>query len=279
MNQSEQLKIVLCDLDGVVWLAHEPLLGAVEAVSRLRRSGIRVIFVTNNSFSTMEQQLAALSKIGIDAKGDVVTSAMSAAYAMNSGERALVCGGAGIVEALTRRGVEVSVAHEIVNGDQSKSAPSPEIKFDAVVVGLYREFSYEVLSLAQRVVHGGARLIGTNEDPVYPTTFGVTPGGGSILAAVATASGVTPHVTGKPHSTMASMVKEMAGPIAPSQMLMVGDRFGSDGEFARQLNCRFALVRSEATGVESANYNSDGLQMFGEFPSLASVADQILEKS
>ena len=36
---------------------------------------------------------------------------------------------------------------------------------------------------------GGARLIGTNDDATYPTPDGPIPGGGALLAAVATASG------------------------------------------------------------------------------------------
>ncbi|NDH91914.1 MAG: HAD family hydrolase, partial [Actinobacteria bacterium] len=33
---------VLCDLDGVVWLMHEPIAGSVEAIARLRQAGHRV---------------------------------------------------------------------------------------------------------------------------------------------------------------------------------------------------------------------------------------------
>ncbi len=37
------------DLDGVVWLADQPIAGAAGAVARLRAAGHRVLFVTNNS--------------------------------------------------------------------------------------------------------------------------------------------------------------------------------------------------------------------------------------
>ncbi|MGA1366279.1 MAG: TIGR01458 family HAD-type hydrolase, partial [Ilumatobacteraceae bacterium] len=40
---------ILCDLDGVVWLSHEPIAGSVEAIAALRSAGHRVLFVTNNS--------------------------------------------------------------------------------------------------------------------------------------------------------------------------------------------------------------------------------------
>ncbi|HEC10039.1 MAG TPA: HAD family hydrolase, partial [Acidimicrobiales bacterium] len=36
----------ILDLDGVVWLAHQPIAGAVEAVARLDDAGHDVLFVT-----------------------------------------------------------------------------------------------------------------------------------------------------------------------------------------------------------------------------------------
>ena len=69
---------------------------------------------------------------------------------------------------------------------------------DAVVVGWHRDFDFGRLTAAFDAVHGGARLIGTNDDATYPTPQGPLPGGGSILAAVAYASGAEPTVAGKP---------------------------------------------------------------------------------
>ena len=37
------------DLDGVVWLADQPIPGAADAVARLRAQGERVLFATRNS--------------------------------------------------------------------------------------------------------------------------------------------------------------------------------------------------------------------------------------
>ncbi|MCE2818615.1 MAG: hypothetical protein LW686_08205, partial [Ilumatobacteraceae bacterium] len=124
MSKTLSTKVVLCDLDGVVWLAHEPIAGSVEAIARLRSAGIRVLFVTNNSFSTQAQQVAALQKIGIDAEGDVVTSAMSAGLAIQSGWRVLVCGGEGLIEEVRGAGAEVVVPY------RERGALGP---FDAVV--------------------------------------------------------------------------------------------------------------------------------------------------
>src|SRR5918995_2368099 len=94
------------DLDGVVWLAERPIDGAAGAVARLRQAGERVLFATNNSWARLGDQESKLERMGIPAAGDVVTSAMAAARLVEPGERVLVCGGPGVVEAVASRGAE-----------------------------------------------------------------------------------------------------------------------------------------------------------------------------
>jgi 4-nitrophenyl phosphatase len=145
------------------------------------------------------------------------------------GTTALVLGEDGVVEALGGRGVTVV----------------PEPPADAVVVGLTRTFTYDRLAQAMAAVRGGARLIGTNEDATYPTPDGLVPGAGAILAAVATATGVTPEVAGKPHRPTADAIAARA----PDGDLraMVGDRPSTDGALAVQLGVPFGLVLSGVT--------------------------------
>jgi len=87
------------DLDGVIWSGTEPIAGSAEAVADLRGAGHDVVFVTNNSFSTIAQQESKLGSFGIDASGSVITSAQAAASLVEPGERALVLGGPGVIEA------------------------------------------------------------------------------------------------------------------------------------------------------------------------------------
>ncbi len=215
------------DLDGVVWLADEPIAGAAEAVARLRARGERVLFATNNSFARLADQEAKLERLGIPAHGDVLTSAAAAARLVEPGERALVAGGPGIVEALEARG-----ATPVHDGDA-----------DAVVVGFHRDFDYERMRVAVRAIQRGARLIATNDDATYPTPDGPIPGGGAIVAAIAYASGVRPAVAGKPHASMAALVRAVGGDAGT----VVGDRPETDGAFARTLSYAFALVLTGVT--------------------------------
>ena len=240
---------VLCDLDGVVWLAHQPIAGSVEAVDAIRASGRRVLFVTNNSAATLEGHERALAAVGVAARGDVVSSAMAVAQLVQPGDRALVAAGPGVVEALEKADVEV-----VVNTGRPLADP-----VDVVVVGMHRDFDYDRLAVAASAARTCGRLVGTNTDTTYPTPDGLLPGGGSILAAVASASGVDPVIAGKPHRPLAALVASILTTphrsFVPERVVMVGDRPETDGRFASVLGCRFALVR---TGVSSPGAAIDG---------------------
>lgn len=234
----DRIRTVLCDLDGVVWLAHDPIPGSVAAIEDLRRSGRRVLFVTNNSRSTIADQVATLAAAGIPAEGDVVSSATAAAYVVGPGSSVLVTGGPGVYEAIEQIGADAILNTGEDVGD-----------VDAVVVGLHHEFDYYRLAVASRAVRSGATFIATNTDATYPTPRGEEPGGGAIVAAVVTAAGEQPIIAGKPHSPMAQLIRDMLGDdgeFDPLSVLMVGDRPETDGLFAATLGSPYAQVR---TGV------------------------------
>jgi 4-nitrophenyl phosphatase len=217
------------DLDGVVWLAEEPIAGAADAIDRLRARGDEVVFVSNNSHPTVADYVAKLARHGIAAEGDVITSAMAAAHLVQAGERVLVWGGPGVREAVASRHAAV-----VDDGDA-----------DAVLVGFHREFTYDRMRIAATAVRRGARLLATNDDATYPTPDGPIPGAGSILAGIETATGVRATVAGKPHSPIVELVRERLGPVGT----VVGDRADTDGRFARALGYRFVLVLSGVTGT------------------------------
>jgi 4-nitrophenyl phosphatase len=224
----------LLDCDGVVWLSEQEIAGASEAVAKLRASGCRVVLLTNNSFPRRSDHLAKLARLGIPTDPqDVLSSAMAAALLLEAGERALVLGGPGIIEELTERGVATVTP-----------AAGREVgPVDAVVVGLDPSFDFSSLGAAATALHAGARLIGTNDDPAFPTPAGMLPGAGSLLAAVACAGGVAPTIAGKPYPAMVGLVRERIGEVE----MVVGDRPSTDGLLARRLDARFGLVLTGIT--------------------------------
>lgn len=213
----------------MLWVGERPVPGSAEAVERLRAAGERVVFFTNNSNNPVPAYMEKLQRMGIAATpDDLITSAQAAASMLDGTSSALVCAGPGVTEALEQRGIRTV----------------REGTADAVVVGWHKDFDYGRLTAATTAVLQGARLVGTNDDATYPTEDGPIPGGGSLLAAVACASGATPEVAGKPNEPMAALVRERAGDVE----VMVGDRPSTDGLLARRLGARFVLVLTGVTG-------------------------------
>jgi HAD superfamily hydrolase (TIGR01450 family) len=239
----------VCDLDGVIWRGRAVIPGAPEAVARIRSAGERILFVSNNSSVTVEDLAAKLTAMGVPAgPGDVLTSAEAAASLVLSaqprdGARVLVLGGTGIGEALDAVGVPWADA------DDSGLATTG---LSHVIVGLDRRISYARISAAVSAVLDGAMLIGTNEDPTFPTEEGLRPGGGSMVALIAYASGVTPLFAGKPREASARLTLDRLGVDSGDGLVMVGDQPRTDGFFAQALGARFALVLSGVTSPEDA---------------------------
>ncbi|MEM9133781.1 MAG: HAD-IIA family hydrolase [Actinomycetota bacterium] len=219
------------DLDGVVWRGSETVPGAPEAIAHLRSVGAPLAFVTNSAVRTPAEVGEKLARHGIpDATELVVTSAVAAARLLEAGERVVMIGSRGLHAAIEEQGAEV-----VTDGPA-----------DAVIVGLTHELSYDDIARAMAAIRGGARFVATNDDATFPDADRLLPGNGSIVAAVATASGVEPVVAGKPHPTITDLVRDRLG----TDGIMVGDRPETDGLFARALGYRFGLV---LTGVITAD--------------------------
>lgn len=238
-NSSNSVAPILCDLDGVVWLMHQPIAGSVEAIAALRERGHRVLFVTNNSSAVVADQEAKLASMGIPARGDVCTSAQAAGTLLRPGERVMVAGGPGVCEAVEAAGAVI-------------------VEFDpeTVIVGYHNTFNYVSMTRAATAVRNGARLIGTNDDATYPTPNGPIPGGGAILAAISTAAGVKPLIAGKPNPPMGEFVRDVLQMKDLSSAWMVGDRDSTDGAFARSIHAHFALVLSGVSNDPSPQHPS-----------------------
>ena len=228
---------VVIDLDGVMWVGNDAIDGAAEGANRLAAAGCNVVFVTNMSRLTVGEQQEKLARCGVRPPMEVVTSAVAAASLLAPTERVLVCGGEGITEAVQEAGCVA-----VRNSAGGIAAAEPAV--DAVVVGMDPSFDYAACGRAMRAVRAGARLIGTNHDPTYPTPAGLEAGGGAILAAVAAAAEAEPIMAGKPHGAIVSCVRARLGPGAG---VVIGDRPDSDGLLAEALGFEFALVLTGVT--------------------------------
>ena len=204
---------VVFDLDGVLYVGPEPVMGAGDALRAVAEIGARAVFATNNSTKTpmdVAMKIAAATGVEVD-PGRIVTSSVAAlALLEHDDDPVLAVGEAGLFETL--RAAEVGTTT-----DPDAAA--------AVVVGLDRSFDYATMERATRAVRNGARFIATNTDATFPTPTGPVPGGGAIVASIERASGVVAEVAGKPHPPMLAAVRSM---LEPGPTWVVGDRPETD---------------------------------------------------
>lgn len=228
---------VVFDLDGVVYLGSEVLPGAVETVAAARKAGVGVAFVTNNASRTPVEVAEKLSAMGIPVEAEeIVTSGQATAELLNPGDRCLVVGSEGLRSVLTDRGCTLV------------EAPADA---DAVVVGFTPDLVWDDLRRATLALARGARFLGTNEDPAFPSPEGLWPGNGAVLAALRAASGREPEIAGKPKPPVFRAAGKRVGSDA-DRVLMVGDRLETDIAGAHAFGWDTALVLTGVTTRQQA---------------------------
>jgi hypothetical protein len=99
-----------------------------------------------------------------------------------------------------------------------------------VVQGFSPDIGWRLLAEGTRAVRSGLPWIATNTDLTVPTPYGPAPGNGTLVAAVATATGIAPEVAGKPQPTLFLEAVKRYG---AREALVVGDRLDTDLEGAR----------------------------------------------
>ena len=129
----------------------------------------------------------------------------------------------------------------------------PHTDVDYVVVGIDKNFTYDKLRFAHAAItRGHAQFIATNRDATFPMEQGEIPGGGSLVAAVATASGREPVTIGKPEIHAYQTILE-AAKVPPEQSVMIGDRLDTDIAVGNRAGAHTILVLTGVTNAEAAN--------------------------
>jgi len=232
------ISVVILDMDGVLYCGDKPIKGAAKAVDFLRRSGKKVIFLTNNSECSRPTYLKKLARMGISAvEGDVITSGQVAADYVrkrNPEAKVFVIGGEGLVGEIRDAGLEIA----------------PPEKATYLVVGIDQSLTYEKLRCGLQAILSGAEFIATNPDVVYPTENGLSPGAGSIIAALERSSGRKPDVLiGKPSPRTIRFSLKAIGK-KPKETAIIGDQIETDIKAGKRAGLMTILVLSGVTRPE-----------------------------
>ncbi|VXB53838.1 Dihydroxyacetone phosphatase [Microbacterium sp. 8M] len=214
MAQRDDIECWLTDMDGVLVHENDAIPGASELLASWESNGIPYLVLTNNSIFTARDLSARLRTSGLNVPEERIwTSALATADFLQQqvpGGSAFVIGEAGILTALHDAGFIMT-----------------ETSPDFVVVGETRNYSFEAITKAIRLINDGARFIVTNPDATGPSADGPLPATGAIAALITKATGKDPYVVGKPNPMMFRSALNKIG--AHSKRTgMIGDRMDTD---------------------------------------------------
>lgn len=214
MRTVRDIECFLTDMDGVLVHEEVPLPGAAELIDRWVTTSRRFLVLTNNSTFTPRDLAARLARSGLPIpEENIWTSALATGAFLKSqpgNKTAFVIGEAGLTTAMHEAGFVLT-----------------DVDPDFVVLGETRNYSFEAITKAIRLISDGARYIVTNPDATGPSKDGILPATGAVAAMITAATNRVPYVIGKPNPMMfrSAMNRIQAH---SETTAMIGDRMDTD---------------------------------------------------
>ena len=230
------IKGLAIDMDGTVYKGGDPIPGAAEFVSELKRRGIPFTFVTNNSSRGSVYYYEKLRRMGFDvSRENILTS------------------GTATLEFLRRERPGKSV---YLIGTESYLAEAGEygISFDyehpdIVLLSFDTTITYEKINRAYHLLLGGAEFIATHPDDLCPNETDYDVDIGPFIRLLEQMTGVKAEVIGKPNRLLLDMASSRMG-IRSDEIAMVGDRLYTDMRMAYDNGMPSILVLTGETKEE-----------------------------
>lgn len=214
MNQLQNKKGFICDMDGVIYHGNRILPGVKEFVAWLYQEKKNFLFLTNSSQHSPRELQQKLARMGLEVDAShFYTSALATANFIHSQapqSSAYVIGAHGLQNALYDAGITYN-----------------DVDPDYVVVGESASYNYESIVKAVSLVNKGAKLIGTNTDLTGPLEDGIVPACRSLIAPIELATGKTAYFVGKPNPLMMRTGLRLLG-VHSEETVIVGDRMDTD---------------------------------------------------
>lgn len=204
----------ICDMDGVIYHGNILLPGVTEFVQWLENNDKNFLFLTNSSERSPNELRQKLLRMGLDVDAkNFYTSALATADFLASqtpGCSAYVIGEPGLTNALYEKGITMN-----------------DVNPDYVVVGETRNYNYDAISRAVKLVNNGAKLIGTNPDMTAPSEQGIIPATKALISPIELTTGSFAYYLGKPNPLMMKTGIKLLG-VSPEEAVIVGDRMDTD---------------------------------------------------
>ena len=245
-------KGLLVDLDGVLHVGSEAILGAVEFVARLRSEGIPHLFLTNTTTRSIRSLESKLIHMGVAVESETILSAPEAAKSY-----------------LKTRGIERCdlLLSEDVLTDFSEFQ-RVKSNAEAVVIGdIGDRWDYDLLNRVFREIDEGAEFVALHRNKYWKTEVGLQMDIGAFVAGLEYVTGREATIIGKPAPAFFEAALSRLG-LSADAVAMIGDDIESDIGGAQAMGMAGVLVRT-------GKFREDAVQTSGVKPDLTidSIAD------
>jgi HAD superfamily hydrolase (TIGR01450 family) len=239
MQRLGQVRGVLTDMDGTLYVGPSAKPGAVEFMEALRRNGLPRVVLTNNSSRDGELYVERLRRLGIGVRrNEVLTSGDASAEWLATHtaiKRPFILG----AEALRTACANAGIPH----------CPREHTP-DAVLLGYDIELTYARLSDACLLVAEGLPYYATHADRTCIEPEGLLPDAGAFIAAIEVVTRRRPIILGKPTRAMLDAGLSRLG-VAAEHTLVIGDQLDTDISLGRHHGVLCALVMTGETSAET----------------------------
>ncbi|PIE32745.1 TIGR01457 family HAD-type hydrolase [candidate division KSB3 bacterium] len=240
MQELQNKKAFICDMDGVIYHGNRLLPGVPEFLEWLRTENKNFLFLTNSSERSPRELREKMRRLGLEiGEEHFYTSALATAAFLS---QQTPHGSAFVIG-------ETGMANALYNAGFSMNDSNP----DYVVVGDTRSYSYEKLEQAVRLVRNGAKLIGANPDLTGPTENGISPSTGALIAPIELSTGSKAYFVGKPNPLMMRHALKRLGH-RREETVIIGDRMDTDIIAGIESEITTVLVLSGVTSREELTH-------------------------
>ena len=237
---SNKIKGLLFDLDGVLYTGEQAIDGAIELINKVHANNIACRFITNTSTQSIKTLEQKLQRLGFAIPAHEIISAPQAALLYLSKLKKPVC----------RLLLAEDVKRDFLLLDQSDANP------DFIVIGdIGDAWSYDLLNELFLNVMQGAKLIAIHKNRFWQTEQGLQMDIGGFITALEYASNSHAMIIGKPSPEFFKVALADMG-LPAHEVAMIGDDIDVDVGGGQNVGLKGILVRTGKYREEYAKQSS-----------------------
>lgn len=235
-------KLFLFDMDGTIYIDNKLIDGTLQLLEKIKQSGSKYVFITNNSSKSVNDYVKKLASIGIKSNSEeFFTSSQATAIYIKKhfpGKLVYCMGTKSLINELKSSGINVT--EEI------------DDNIGVVLIGFDTELTAKKLKDVCYLLTKDLPYIATNCDYVCPVSFGYIPDCGSYAQIICNATKKMPKFIGKPEPDMINIVAAKLN-YKLKDIVVIGDRLYTDIKAGANANVDTICVLSGETTLKDLN--------------------------